>query len=190
MVGKMMNGYSGYGVTTTTTATTPVSPVLSTAAPAQSARTESVPELPSMALPPIGSKWWPRLAHPKPGVVEVIGYGRKLSRTSVQISRNDGMQRTSYLLDSFHNAFVPYNPERHTETHKGQTTARATQSDTTSDVLAVSDDGMRKLSSLARKYEAIALRATGIAVTVRVEDVLAKVLELGLAAAKVEVRDE
>lgn len=131
------------------------------------------------SLPPIGSKWWPRLASTKQGVVTVLAHTVKMGKPALTLERDGGGNRTNYLLESFSDGFVPYDPGRH-----------VVQAPSPKQSLTVPHDSLVRLEVLARKYESIALQATGIMVTVRVEDVLTKVLELGLIAAASEVHDE
>lgn len=49
------------------------------------------------SLPPIGSKWWPRLASTKPGVVTVLAHTVKMGKPALTLEREGGNNRTTYL---------------------------------------------------------------------------------------------
>lgn len=124
----------------------------------------------------IGSKWFPKYmstSTPRE-VVEVVGPCEKHGQKAIRISRGEGRNQTSYYLKTFFEVFEAYDPERHAAVDAPVVRQAP------SEPLVVGDSARERLRDLVTDYERVATEATGIQATVRLEDALARVLEMGI----------
>lgn len=128
-------------------------------------------------FPPINSKWFPKTPNTSVPLecVEVVGPAEKQGQPAVRISRGEHRNQTSYFLKTFFDTFEPYDAVKHTDTPKP-----------VREGVQVNGEALTLLYDLVAYYENLATEATGIPATLRVEDVLLRMMILGASVARAQ----